>query len=147
MYDVLDVCKYIIDYCNEKKYYINQIKLFALLYFIKVICIDTDRPEMFKAELVATSLMVTCPEVENSKISYIPINIHIFPDWGMFDSYDIQELEESDKDFLNEILETFGRCSPTTLRRIIRQQDPWKKAKENTKDNTIKAKDIKEYFK
>ena len=34
-YKVLDVCKYVIDYSNEKEYGISNLKLQKILYFIQ----------------------------------------------------------------------------------------------------------------
>ena len=45
MYNVLEICSYIINYSNEKEYDISNLKLQKLLYFIQVyFLIKNDEP-------------------------------------------------------------------------------------------------------
>ena len=37
MYDALEVSQYIIDYCREKKYYMSNLKLQKVLYYVQII--------------------------------------------------------------------------------------------------------------
>lgn len=45
MYNVLEICSYIINYSNEKEYDISNLKLQKLLYFIQIyFLINNDEP-------------------------------------------------------------------------------------------------------
>ena len=50
MYDVIDICRYMIVYCNRKNYAISNLKLQKLLYFIQAIflCEEKGRVLMMK---------------------------------------------------------------------------------------------------
>ena len=55
MYNVLDICRYVIKYSNEKKYGVSNLKLQKLLYFIQAYFIikNNDNAPCFKEKIEA----------------------------------------------------------------------------------------------
>lgn len=53
MYEVCDVCKHIIDYSNSNGYYISNIKLQKILYFVKAHFLATTQKPCFQEKIIA----------------------------------------------------------------------------------------------
>lgn len=62
-YNVLDVSRYIINYCNENYYLISNFKLQKILYFVQAFFLEAKNEECFREEIEAWDFGPVVPEV------------------------------------------------------------------------------------
>ena len=60
---VLDVSRYIINYCNENYYLISNLKLQKILYFVQAFFLEAKNEECFREEIEAWDFGPVIPEV------------------------------------------------------------------------------------
>lgn len=118
MYDVLDICYYIIKYSNDKDYGVSNLKLQKLLYFIQAwFLINTHRP-CFKEKIEAWNFGSVVPEAYKEFSRYacmdIPFN---HDDWVL--------VSETDKQLINQVVDRFANYTATDLLNLIYHQQPW----------------------
>ena len=53
VYNVLDVSRYVINYCNKNNYWVSNLKLQKILYFVQALFITTKGVECFIEEIEA----------------------------------------------------------------------------------------------
>lgn len=156
MYKVLDVCRYIINYSNEKRYGISNLKLQKLLYFVQAFFIITPPYGIcFKESIEAWDFGPVVPEAYHEYKQYGSGNIPPIKSYFVFsDSYWVQEVPYNaniiavdDQEKINQIIDMFSNYSATDLVRITHNQAPWKKAYAPNQNNIISIDSIKGYFK
>ena len=62
-YNVLDVSRYIINYCNENYYLISNLKLQKILYFVQAFFLEAKNEECFREEIESWDFGPVVPEV------------------------------------------------------------------------------------
>lgn len=144
-YKVLDVCKYVIDYSNEKEYGISNLKLQKILYFIQAYflikppsrCCFDDRIEAWDFGPV------------------VPKAYRKYKQFGSSDIPTIKAFEKSgsngcitgeDKNLIKAVINKFADYSATDLVGLTHNQSPWIDAYIPHMNREITPEAIKEYF-
>lgn len=159
MYDVLDVSRYIINYCNEKGYPISNLKLQKLLYFVQAYFLVKLPEPCFEEEIVAWALgpvvVEAYKEFKEFGSNNIPTVRYYFskkinnegsvfqPNLILYQS----DISENDKTVLKNILNTYGGYPASRLVEITHRQDPWKNAYVPNCSNIITKQSIIDFFK
>ena len=158
MYDVLDICRYIVNYCNQQGYRITNLKLQKLLYFIQAVFLtDTDAGNpCFNATIEAWDFGPVVPEAYHAFKQYGSSNIPritehlIFDDdnlWGAHvEKYDDNCIEENDKQVIRDVVDDLSGYSASQLVDMTHQQEPWINAYRKGRNREITINAIRDYF-
>ncbi len=158
MYNVLDICRFIINYCDEKDYNLSNLKLQKILYFVQAYFLcsnETNRPcfaEPIEAWDFGPVVPVAYREYKRFGNTNIPkVVSYIEHDKSNFwnskvKSFDETVIDESDKAIIRRLVDKFAKYSTTSLVNITHQQTPWKKAYFPGCSNTITHDAIRSYF-
>lgn len=145
MYDVLDVSRCIINYCNERGYPISNLKLQKLLYFVQAFFLVNKNQPCFSDVIEAWQWGPVVPRVYHEFKWYgsenIPPVSNIFG--GIFPPEDI--LPE-DEQRIKKVVDDLARYSASNLVEATHQQDPWKNAYNAHQSNVISQDNIKMFF-
>lgn len=139
MYSTLDVARYIIDRCNKKGYFVSNLKLQKILYFVQAEFLVVLNTPCFFESIEAWEFGPVVPEVYHKYKMYCGGNIpSIKPIHSSGINGDTQKL-------INGVIDECCQYSASKLTEIVHHQSPWKNAYQR-KDNTISNTVIKEYF-
>lgn len=152
---VLDVCRYVIEYSNDKKYGISNLKLQKVLYFIQAyFLIEKDEPcfdERIEAWDFGPVVPVAYHEYKMFGSTNIP-TMHSYLHYGS-NIWDVERrqygkcnLKKNDQELINNVVDMFADYSATDLVRLTHNQDPWREAYVPYENNEITINSIKEYF-
>lgn len=160
MYDVLDVSRYIINYCNDNKIFISNLKLQKLLYFVQAYFLIKKNEACFKEDIEAWTYGPVVPEAYHefkgygsnhipSISSYYQLSIGKTP--GKFlDFSEVpvkkDDIKEVDRDLIDVVLKEFSKQSSFNLVEKTHKQLPWKEAYNNPTNKVISLDAIKNYF-
>lgn len=132
MYDVLDVCYYIIKYSNDKGHGVSNLKLQKLLYFIQAWFLINTRNPCFKEKIEAWDFGSVVPiayyEFKQYACVDIPSVRRYFngSDWVLETIDCVDDLfVEFDKYLLNQVVDKFANYTATDLLNLIHHQKPW----------------------
>jgi uncharacterized phage-associated protein len=143
MYNIYDLCTYIIYYSNTQSYDISNLKLQKLLYFLQAHYLVTQYQPLFTTPIEAWSVGPIIPSVYKKYAAYgsgnIPIDTTTEP-------LLLPELSAPDKQTISEIVDHFADYTATDLVYITQNQAPWKRSYNPTKHNVIPLKVIYKYF-
>lgn len=158
MYDVLDVCKYVIKYSNDKDYGISNLKLQKLLYFIQAyfLIVTEDSTPCFYEDIEAWSFGPVVPiayerygrfgscDIPREKFERIKT---FNGDWIIMD-VDYNIIKKVDKKKINEVIDGLRNFGATDLTYITTHQTPWEKSYKmnGSLRNVITIDLMKEYF-
>ena len=156
-YDVLEVCRHIINYSNDKNYEISNLKLQKLLYVVQgFFLVDKDKA-CFDEKIQAWDFGPVVPEAYREYKIYGAINIPTITRYfslnkeNLFESeyieYKDNTIIDDDKTTINEVVDSLSKVSALGLMKWTHEQDPWKKAYKRGENNEISLEDIKEWFK
>lgn len=155
-YKVMDVARYVINYCNKKKYEISNLKLQKLLYFIQADYLsDREGFPCFDEEIQAWNFGPVVPEVYHEFKAYgsgqIPsVESYNYVDFENMEfgrrKFDETVLRAEDRQRIAQLVDGLSEYSTTTLVNITHNQLPWIKAYTGEHNSIIKKKDIREYF-
>ena len=156
VYNVLDVCRHVINYSNDKDYGISNLKLQKVLYFIQAYFLISTRERCFKEKIEAWDFGPVIPEAYREYKQFgsgdIPTISYVidFNDENIWDSkvrkYKDDTIASVDKIRIEAVVDKFSDYSATDLVSITHRQAPWKKAYQQGKNNEITIDAIKEYF-
>lgn len=155
-YNVLDVCRHVINYSNEKDYGISNLKLQKILYFIQAFFLISTSEPCFKERIEAWDFGPVVPEAYREYKQFgscdIPFISHVI-DFNYEDMWNSQIYEYKDNIISDEnkiridaVVDNFADYSATDLVTITHRQAPWKNAYQRGKNNEITIDAIKEYF-
>lgn len=162
MYDVLDVSRYIINYCNQHSLLITNLKLQKLLYFIQAqfLLINFNNP-CFYQKIEAWPYGPVVPEAYHEFKGFG--NNHIPPIttfYGFIDknkprdilNYGIMPVDDNiialnDKTSIQLIIESLKNCSPNMLVSVTHKQQPWIEAFSHGSGTEITLYSIYNFFK
>lgn len=141
MYSALDVTRYIIWYCQEKSYAINNLKLQKILYFAQAqfLVFGKDNKPCFFEEIEAWKYGPVVPDIYRAYKIFGSAHI---PCEDMMDDFDI---DEPDKEMINGIVDRCNKYAAVRLIDISCKQAPWKDAYESRK-TVIDIDEIRKYF-
>ena len=157
-YDVLEVCRHVINYSNEKDYGISYLKLQKVLYFIQAyFLIDkTKNASCFDDKIEAWDFGPVVPAAYHEYKQYGSGDIPTIESYVLFDTDDIWNTErvkfnddvitDEDKNRINKVVDKFSGYSATDLVAITHRQSPWMDAYAPYINNKITLDAIKEYF-
>lgn len=160
MYDVLDISRYIINYCNKKDYYIHNLKLQKILYFVQAYFFIKTNSPCFRQNIEAWSCGPIVPEsykeFKRFAESMLPEvkTYFVFPkgeegwNWLIFRSivFDDGIIDEKDKKLINAVVDKLADYSMVYLNDVAMRQNPWKDAYSEGHGTVIRKRDIKKYF-
>ncbi len=157
MYDVLDVCRYIINYCDRMRYSISNLKLQKILYFVQAYFLvsNDDGYACFRETIEAWDLGPVVPKAYHEFKQYGSSNIppqstYVTFDENIWDSkieqYDDNVIREEDKQSINDVVDSFSKYSANQLVEITHRQRPWYNAYKPHKNVKITNSAIEEYF-
>lgn len=157
-YNVLDVCRYVINYSNDKDYGISNLKLQKILYFIQAYFL-TNTPKgipCFKEKIEAWDFGPVVPEAYREYKQYGSANIPVMLSFIDFDdddiwnserkSFDSNVISNEHKEMINAVVDKFANYSATDLVTLTHRQAPWKEAYVSHMNNEITIDAIREYF-
>ncbi len=154
-YNVLDISRYVINYSNEKDYGISNLKLQKILYFIQAYFL-TNNKICFDEKIEAWDFGPVVPEAYHEFKQYGSGDIPTVESYLEFDPKDIwntcriefddSNIENRDKNMINEVVDKFRDYSATDLVTLTHRQSPWIDAYIPDKNNEITTEAIKEFF-
>lgn len=155
-YNVLDVCRHVINYSNNKDYGISNLKLQKILYFIQAYFLICTNAPCFLERIEAWDLGPVVPEAYREYKQFgsgdIPTVTHIvvFDEDNIWDSiireYKDDIITDTDKVLIEAVVDKFSDYSATDLVSITHRQAPWKRVYQRGRNNEITLDSIKEYF-
>ena len=156
VYNVLDVCRHVINFSNDKDYGISNLKLQKVLYFIQAYFLISTNEPCFKERIEAWDFGPVIPEAYREYKQFgsgdIPTISFVidFNDENIWDST-VREFKDDtiariDKTRIEAVVDKFSDYSATDLVSITHRQAPWKNAYQQGKNSEITIEAIKEYF-
>ncbi len=156
MYNVLDVCRYVINYSNDKDYGISNLKLQKVLYFIQAYFLISTPEQCFRERIEAWDFGPVVPEAyreyKQFGSSNIPnVSYYVEMDFDDFwkskvKKYRSEVISDGDKRRIEAVVDRFSDYSATDLVGITHNQAPWMDAYVPNRNNEITPQAIKEYF-
>lgn len=158
MYRVLDVCRYIINYCNDKEYSVSNLKLQKILYFVQALFATktVSKQPCFEEKIEAWNFGPVVPTAYHEYKQYGSADI---PRISFFYEYDINEkfhmkkvnyeddvILPEDKLLINKMVDKLSDYSTASLVSITHNQAPWKNAYEPGRNNIITVDAIRRYY-
>ena len=140
MYKVLDVAQYIVDYSNEKGYFVNSYKLQNILYFVQASFLCEKDAPCFNEGMEAVDWGV-----------YIKQVLYRYRRYGLSSVFVMEDMRRAscigkeDKKIIEEIVDECHGYSNNALIEIIRNQRPWKDARRSV-SGKISIEGMREYF-
>lgn len=156
IYNVLDVCRHVINYSNEKDYGISNLKLQKVLYFIQAYFLIDTPERCFKEKIEAWDFGPVVPEAYREykqfgsgdipTVSYV-ISAEKEDFWNSrIQEYTDNIICEEDKIRIDAVVDRFSDYSATDLVTLTHKQSPWLDAYVPHMNNEITVEAIKEYF-
>lgn len=140
MYSALDIARYIIGYCNRRGYYVSNLKLQKILYFIQAEFLVTLGVACFRETIQAWAFGPVVPQVYQEYKKFGSSNILI--------DYETEGImrSEVDEQLVEGIVDQCDEYSASDLVRFTHSQSPWLNAYQKYRNNPISNQDIKEFF-
>lgn len=141
MYSAIDIAKYIIWYCKRKGYFISNLKLQKILYFVQAAFLVSEGKPCFEEAIEAWDFGPVVPSV--------------YHEFKIFGSADIpsavcvgaeRAVLRSDRPVIDEMIDDCGTYSASALVEITHNQAPWKNAYQKGRNNIISNAAIRSYF-
>lgn len=158
MNNVLDVCRYIINYSNKKDYGISNLKLQKILYFIQAFFLMnkengepcfTEPIEAWEFGPVVPIAYHEYKQFGSTDIptidSYIKVNPSNLWDVSIVD-FDEGCLLEEDRMLIEDVVDQLSEFSATDLVNITHNQTPWRSVYMPYENNEITISSIRDYF-
>lgn len=157
IYNVLDVCRYIINYSNEKGYEISNLKLQKLLYFVQGCFLIEKNEPCFNDPIEAWEFGPVVSEAYQEYKMYGASNIPPITKYFHIDKenwlnsgyvkYQDNVISNEDKKIIEQVVDSLSSATALDLVRTTHEQTPWKDAYVAGKNSIISLDDIKKYFK
>ena len=153
MNSALDVSRYIINKCNSKNYYISNLRLQKILYFIQMEFIIQNR-KCFDDEIQAWDYGPVVPNVyhvfKRFGASNIPqIRYYYDRSCGLLNMKKIEFRDDiicsKDREIIDRVIEECSVYSTSELVDITHSQSPWKNAYRHKRNSVISDKSIKRF--
>ena len=144
-YDVLEVCRHVINYSNEQDYGISNLKLQKVLYFIQAyFLIDkTKNAPCFDDKIEAWNFGPVVPTAYHEYKQYGSGDIPTIESYVLFVT---DVITDEDKNRINKVVDKFSGYSATDLVALTHRQSPWMNAYAPYRNNEITLDAVKEYF-
>ena len=137
MYNVIDVCGYIICYSNFKKYGVSNLKLQKLLYFVQVffVAYTEEHTLCFDSKIEAWDFGPVVPKAyyQYSEFSSTDIpfcDTYLEHGYTLWDAhlckYNINNIQHKDKVLIRTVVDAFSDFSASELTKLIFNTPLWK---------------------
>lgn len=155
VYNVLDVSRYVINYCNKNNYWVSNLKLQKILYFVQALFITTKGVECFIEEIEAWDFGPVIPEVYKECRKYGGNNIPPITEYtdiskgvwnAVIKSFNWDSICQNDRKLINQMIDVCNEFSSSELVDITLNQKIWVVANKNICNNIIQKKEIEKYF-
>lgn len=158
IYNVLDVCRYVINYSNKNDYGISNLKLQKILYFIQAYFLTNKKgcTPCFKEKIEAWDFGPVVPEAYHEYKQYGSGDIPTVESYLLFDEDDIWNSKRidfndniilaEDKELIDRVIDKFSEYSATDLVSLTHKQSPWLDNYVPYQNNEITIDAIREYF-
>ena len=156
IYDVLSICRYVINYSDKQGYGISNLKLQKLLYFIQAYFLRAKGEPCFSDAIEAWNFGPVVPKAYHEYKQFGCGNIPLIKSFIQIDEnnvwdskrvpYNDRVIEKDDKKRVNAVVDLFAEYSATDLVELTHKQAPWIDAYEPYMNNVITITAIKEYF-
>ena len=156
MYNVIDVCRYIINYSNEHDYSISNLKLQKLLYFVQAMFLCAKGAKCFRESIEAWDFGPVVPEAYRAFKNYGGGEIPQIKSYFVFDEnvlwnirkeeYNDNTIDTDDKKYINAVIDKFSDYTASDLVELTHNQRPWIDAYKSRKNKVITPEAIKEFF-
>ena len=140
MYEALDIARYIVDICAEKKHAISNLKIQKILYFIQAEFLVERKKACFTDKIEAWDFGPVIPEVYRYYKAYGGGNI---PRENITAQIKIKEV---DKQLIDMVVEACNDYSAVQLVNITHKQKPWIQAYKKHQNNEITNNSIQKFF-
>ncbi len=139
MYSAIDIAKYIIQYCRKHAYYISNLKLQKILYFVQAqFLVETGKP---------------CFYEDIEAWDFGPVVPAVYHEYKYFGSSSIIDenpptvcFTKIEKELMNAIIEECSNYSASDLVELTHDQSPWKDAYQKYHNNVISNDAIRRFF-
>ena len=156
MYDVLDICGYVINYSNLNSNSISNLKLQKILYFIQAqFLVDTNKP-CFKEKIEAWNFGPVVPEAYHAFKQFGASNIPSISTYLEYDrnnlwtartkTFDRNIISRKDRTRIENVINIFSEYSATELVELTHNQSPWQEAYHLGENREITIESIRRYF-
>lgn len=146
LYRALEVARYIINYANDNKMIISNLKLQKILYFIQLeFLIKNAKRQCFSDEIEAWDFGPVVPAVYHEFKKYgalgIPKITYIYDDSnGLFNIKKVpyeSNIIEKDREIINDVVNECSKYSASQLVEITHNHSPWINAYASGKNSVI----------
>ena len=158
VYNVLDISRFIINYCDKKDYSLSNLKLQKILYFVQAYYVSYTESQnpCFKENIEAWDFGPVVPVAYHEYKRFGSASIPKVTTYIEFDpndfwnsklvEYDDSVISIKDKNIIELLVDKFSQYSTTTLVRITHDQSPWINAHAQGNNNVISIEAIRSYF-
>lgn len=157
-YDVIDVCRHVINYSNEHDYGVSNLKLQKLLYLVQAYFLISKKEHnpCFDEKIEAWDFGPVIPKAYREYKQYGSGDIPDIKSYILFDEDDIWNskrveftdnvIKDEDKVLIDRVIDKFKDYSATDLVSLTHRQSPWINAYATHQINEIPLDAIREYF-
>lgn len=134
-YPVIDVCRYIIEYCNKENYGVSNLKLQKMLYFAQKYFVKFCDRKLFEEPIEAWEFGPVIPAA--------------YAEYKHFGAGEIVwdgkkgRISEKDATILEILVNFLSRYTETQLLRIVQKETPWGKNYVPMAKNRIPEEELK----
>ena len=155
-YKVLDIARYVINYCNKNNAHISNLKLQKILYFIQAGFYMNKGIECFNEDIEAWKYGPVVPEVYHEFKQYGSNNIpYITEYWDFSDGvfncknikYNDDFIDDNDKMIINQLIDLCNERTASQLVDITHKQTPWLESYASGINNIISKDKLQNFFK
>lgn len=158
MNNVLDVCRYIINYSNKRKYGISNLKLQKVLYFVQAFFLMNKKnnepcfAEPIEAWEFGPVVPVAYREYKRFGSTDIPIiesyiEVDLFNLWDLsIINFDEEHIPKEDRILIENVVDQLSDFSSTDLVKITQNQNLWIESYSEGFNNEIKVQSMINYF-
>lgn len=139
MYDVLDVCRYIIYYSNQKHYTITNLRLQKTLYFVQSFFLLNKNTACFSNTMEAWNLGPVVPDAYAYYKKYKAGGLFNRP------GYKNDVISASDQEYINTVVDALSKYTTYQLVDITHNQSPWLKNYSPYDNNSISTQDLTDF--
>lgn len=155
-YCVDDVARFIINYCNDQKYIISNLKLQKILYFVQAKFLTEMPYPCFSENIEAWNFGPVVPQIYNEYKRYgsghIP-KIETYFKYNKDDYFSMKKyyytpdvISVDDQPLITSMVDTCSHYSASQLVTITHKQAPWRNAFSPYLNNVITKGSIKSFF-
>lgn len=144
-YNLLGICRLIVNYSNEKEYNISNLKLQKLLYYIQTYFLVKKKRPCFDEDIEAWACGPIVPAAYLEFEQYGGCNIPEIRDGRIGKEIKACAFRKEDAEDIKRIVDVFSGYSASALTALSMKQGPWKECRELGK-RRIAEEDMRRYF-